>query len=237
MITDFDWGAGHTHFNGIGYIGNAVEFGNGYLSMFAVIGANNECYYNYNSFSGVESTLNLAIESFGIIGLTSDFNVSSTNSYIGDEIQFTDTSIGNPTTWEWDFENDGVYDSFEQNPTHNYNSVGTYSVKLKVTRNTIVDSLIKEDLVTVESIPPTEPQNVQVNIVYPHAIISWSAVNTNIYGDSITPDGYIVLYSENGVDYFNLGTTVITTYIHNGAAEFNNKMFYKVVTYIDDSRK
>ncbi len=230
MITDFNWGSGHTHYNGIGMWG---PFGNGMLSMFAVIGANNECYYNYNSFSGVESSLNLALESFGIIELTADFNVSLTNAYIGDEIQFTDTSIGNPTTWEWDFENDGIYDSFEQNPTHNYNSAGAYSVKLKITRDTMEDYIIKDNLISVDHIPPAEPQNVQINIFYPHAIISWSAVDTNINGDSITPDGYKILYSENGVDYFNLGTTTITTYFHIGAVEFSNKMFYKVVAFIN----
>ena len=234
MITDFNWGIGHTHFYDLGSWG---AFGNGYLSLFAVIGANNECYFNGNSFSYVEPALNLALESFGIIELTADFNVSSTNYYVEDEIQFIDTSIGNPTTWEWDFENDGTYDSFEQNPIHDYNAMGTYSVKLRITRDTQEDFLIKDNLITIEDIPLSEPQNVQVNIFYPHAIISWSAVDTNIFGDSITPDGYKIFYSENGEDYFYLGTTAITTYIHIGAAEFNNKMFYKVVTYIADSRE
>ena len=232
MITDFNWGAGHTHYYGLGS-GPSSPFWNGYLSLFAVIGADNECYFNGNSFSYVEPALNLALESFGIIELAADFDISATTSYIGDDIHFTDTSIGNPTTWEWDFENNGIYDSFEQNPTHNYNSAGTYSVKLKVTRDTQEDFLIKDNLITVEYIPPAEPQNVQVNIVYPHAIISWSAVDTNINGDPITPDGYKVFYSENGVDYFYLDTTVITSYIHNGAAEISDKMFYRVVAYIN----
>ena len=230
MITDFNWGSDHTHFYDLGSWG---PFGNGMLSLFAVIGADNECYFNGNPFSNVEPALNLAKESFGIIELATDFDVSSTNSYIGDEIQFTDTSLGNPTTWEWDFENDGIYDSFEQNPIHNYSTVGTYSVKLKITRDTQEDFLIEDNLITIEHIPPAEPQNVQVNIVYPHAMISWSAVDTNIYGDPITPDGYIVLYSENGVDYSELNTTMNTSLIHVGVAEFSNKMFYRVVAYIN----
>ena len=233
MITDFNWGADHTHFYGLGSWG---PFGNGWNSMFAVIGANNECYYNSNFFSNVESALNLAIESFGTIELTADFDISLTSAYIGDEIQFTDTSIGNPTTWEWDFENDGTYDSFEQNPTHNYNSTGTYSVKLKITRDTQEDFIIKDNLITVEHIPPEEPQNVQVDIAYPNAIISWSAVDTNINGDPITPDGYKILYSENGEIFSELNTTVNTVLLHVGAAESSHKMYYKVVAYINDSR-
>ena len=228
MITDFNWGAGHTHFHGLGSWG---PFGNGWYSMFAVIGANNECYYNSNFFSNVEPALNLALESFGIIELTADFDVSLTDAYIGDEIQFSDNSIGNPTTWEWDFENDGTYDSDEQNPTHNYNYAGTYSVKLRITSDTTEDFIIRDNLITVEHIPPAEPQNVQINIFYPHAIISWSAVDTNINGDPTTLDGYKVYYSDNGEDYFYLDTTTITTYFHNGAVEFSNKMFYRVVAY------
>ena len=234
MITDFNWGTDHTHFYDLGMWG---PFGNGMLSLFAVIGANNECYFNGNSFSYVEPALNLAKESFGIIELIANFDASLTNAYIGDEIRFTDTSIGNPTTWEWDFESDGIYDSFEQNPTHNYNFAGTYSVKLRITNDTQEDFIIKDNLITVEYIPPAKPQNVQINIFYPHAIISWSAVDTNINGDPITPDGYKVFYSNNGEDFFYLNTTTITAYFHNGAAEFSNKMFYRVVAYIDDSRE
>ena len=230
MITDFNWGTGHTHFYDLGSWG---PFGNGIFPLFAVIGANNECFLNGNSFSYVEPALNLAKESFGIIELTADFDVSLTSAYIGDEIQFTNTSIGNPTTWEWDFENDGTYDSNEQNPTHNYNSAGTYSIKLKITRDTIEDYIIQDNLISIEHIPPAEPQNIQINLVYPHAIISWSAVDTNINGDPITLDGYKIFYSDNGEDFFYLDTTAITTYFHNGAAEFSNKMFYRVVAYIN----
>jgi PKD repeat protein len=33
---------------------------------------------------------------------------------------FTDRSAGNPTSWAWDFENDGIVDSAAQNPVHTY---------------------------------------------------------------------------------------------------------------------
>ena len=118
MITDFNWGAGHTHYYGLGS-GPSSPFWNGYLSLFAVIGADNECYFNGNSFSNVEPALNLALASFGIIELTADFDISATNSYIGDEIQFTDTSIGNVTGWSWDFGDGGT--SAAQNPSYTYN--------------------------------------------------------------------------------------------------------------------
>ena len=170
-----------------------------------------------------------------------NFISSTTEAYIGEEIQFTDISAGSPTAWEWDMENDGNYDYFIQNPIHIYNTVGTFSVKLKISNATMVDSLVQEDLITVSYIPPAEPQNVQVNIIYPDAIISWSAVDTTIFGDPITPDGYIVLYNETAYEdeqfYYFLDFTTDLTYTHTYVAQHRNQMFYKVVAFIDYSRQ
>lgn len=64
-------------------------------------------------------------------------------------VVFTDTSTGSPTGWSWDFANDGVYDSTEQNPTHIYSGVGTYSVKLRATNAQGSDTETKSAYITV----------------------------------------------------------------------------------------
>ena len=48
-------------------------------------------------------------------------------------IAFTDTSTGAPTSWAWDFDNNGTTDSTAQSPTHTYPSAGPYDVKLTAT--------------------------------------------------------------------------------------------------------
>lgn len=48
-------------------------------------------------------------------------------------VQFTDTSTGNPTSWSWDFQNDGSPDSSSQFPQFSYPAAGDYPVKLTVT--------------------------------------------------------------------------------------------------------
>jgi formylglycine-generating enzyme required for sulfatase activity len=62
-------------------------------------------------------------------------------------VQFTDTSANIPTSWQWDFDNDGVVDSTVQNPAWTYTQNGVYSVRLvasnasgssTVTRNSLV---------------------------------------------------------------------------------------------------
>jgi PKD repeat protein len=51
----------------------------------------------------------------------------------GTIVSFTDTSTGNPTTWAWDFQNDGITDSTLQNPAFVYPSPGQYTCRLTVT--------------------------------------------------------------------------------------------------------
>ncbi|MBT6994115.1 MAG: PKD domain-containing protein [Candidatus Cloacimonetes bacterium] len=165
-----------------------------------------------------------------------DFTSPET-SYVGEPIQFTDTSIGNPTSWEWDFENDGIYDSFVQYPTHIYTSEGIYSVKLKITTGTSVDSLIKENHVTVSYCPPASPHNVNVEIIQPDAIISWTAVDTTECGSQIIPDGYIVKFSENDGEYFFLTYTTEVIHTHNFVAQFSPQMFYRVIAFKNYSRE
>lgn len=64
---------------------------------------------------------------------TVDFTATPTSGTRPLAVQFTDTSTGAPTSWEWDFDNNGTPDSTLQNPTYTYTSVGTYTVKLTTT--------------------------------------------------------------------------------------------------------
>ncbi len=54
-------------------------------------------------------------------------------------VDFTDTSGGNPTAWVWDFGDSSG--STDQNPTHVYTVIGTYTVTLTVSNNAGSDSV------------------------------------------------------------------------------------------------
>lgn len=70
-------------------------------------------------------------------------------------VQFTDTSTGTGiTSWAWDFNNDGVIDSTDQNPSHPYASAGRYSVNLTVRNAGSSDSELKTDYITVSAQSP-----------------------------------------------------------------------------------
>lgn len=63
---------------------------------------------------------------------SAQFHTDDIAGYIPYEVQFTDFSYCNPTEWEWDFNNDGIVDSFDQNPHFVYTESGMYSVSLTI---------------------------------------------------------------------------------------------------------
>ncbi len=82
----------------------------------------------------------------------SDFEFSSENS-CGGQFDFTDLSIHNPTSWNWDF-GDGST-SVYTNPSHNYMEVGEYTVSLEVCNDVDCNTISKT--VLVENVSNTAP--------------------------------------------------------------------------------
>ena len=64
-----------------------------------------------------------------------DFEATPTSGTAPLTVQFTDLSGGDPNWilgWEWDFDDDGEIDSYEQNPEYTYQDTGYYSVRLHI---------------------------------------------------------------------------------------------------------
>jgi len=66
-------------------------------------------------------------------------------------VEFCNFSIGNIQLYEWDFDNDGVIDSYEESPSWTYTDPGTYSVSLTITAGSpdSTNTFVKEDYITV----------------------------------------------------------------------------------------
>lgn len=58
------------------------------------------------------------------------FTADPDRGFVPLTVNFTDTSTGDPITWDWEFGDGGT--STEQNPTHTYNDVANYTVNLTV---------------------------------------------------------------------------------------------------------
>ncbi|MDD5023663.1 MAG: PKD domain-containing protein [Methanoregula sp.] len=77
------------------------------------------------------------------------FTASVTNGTVPMFVRFTDTSTNSPTSWVWDFNNDGTVDATTQNASYTYTTADTYTVNLTVTNTAGSNSMLKTDYVTV----------------------------------------------------------------------------------------
>ncbi|HEX2290271.1 MAG TPA: DNRLRE domain-containing protein, partial [Pseudonocardiaceae bacterium] len=60
------------------------------------------------------------------------FTASPTSGTAPLQVSFSDTSSGSPSSWAWDFDNDGTVDATVQHPSYTYAEPGSYTVSLTV---------------------------------------------------------------------------------------------------------
>ncbi len=96
---------------------------------------------------GIESRIDIgAYEYQGQI--QAGFAVSDTSGAAPLAVHFTDMSTGDADHWAWDFNDDGVLDSEEQNPTYAYTEGGTFSPSLIVSYANRYDSIRRMSIIT-----------------------------------------------------------------------------------------
>lgn len=76
-----------------------------------------------------------------------NFTADPVSGYLPLEVTFTDLSVGNSTSWLWDFGDNST--STDANPTHIYSSSGSYNVTLTSCNNGGCDSITKTDYISV----------------------------------------------------------------------------------------
>jgi len=75
--------------------------------------------------------------------LAASFSFSPVSPAVGQTVQFTDTSAGTPTSWQWNFGDGGT--STSRNPSHAYTMVASFAVTLTV-RNSSGSSVANRNL-------------------------------------------------------------------------------------------
>ena len=91
---------------------------------------------------------------------TAGFNFSPGSPTTGVSVSFTDTSTGSPapTAWSWTFDDlssGGLNTSASQNPTHTFNTAGTYNVSHTATNTVGTSAPILHTVTVVNPSPPT----------------------------------------------------------------------------------
>jgi PKD repeat protein len=81
-------------------------------------------------------------------GPVANFRFTPDNGKAGETVvNFTDLSVGNPTTWNWDFGDGGI--SSLQSPSYTYPRPGVYTIKLTVSDEIGISSQSASQVITV----------------------------------------------------------------------------------------
>jgi PKD repeat protein len=81
--------------------------------------------------------------------VTANFSASTNSGAAPLTVNFTDTSLGSPTAWTWDFDGDNIADSAAQNPSFTYNAPGFYTVTLNAANACFTDGETKVNFIQV----------------------------------------------------------------------------------------
>ncbi|MCD4818680.1 MAG: hypothetical protein K8S23_08305 [Candidatus Cloacimonetes bacterium] len=152
------------------------------------------------------------------------FSAEPRFGYSSLEVNFTNDS-SDSESWEWDFQNDGVVDSYEQNPVFTFTETGMYDVKFKATFGTIIDSLIKTNYIVVQESHLLAPQNPTITKNGDDIILNWDTV--------LNADYYLIYESDdpyNDFEYLDY-TTASTSYTHTDVLSQEDKKFYIVIGF------
>ncbi|MDE3068503.1 MAG: S8 family serine peptidase [Verrucomicrobiota bacterium] len=142
--------------------------------------------------------------------LTASFTAIPSSGQAPLTVQFTDTSTGNPTSWDWSF-GDGSADSPAQNPSHTYTNAGSYTATLTVTGSGGQTSSASQTLAVTNGSSSSLPV-ITLAATQPDAYVSGQVpgvVRFHRTGD--TSQAYEVYWTfsgtaSNGVDYGPLPT-------------------------------
>ena len=210
--------------------------------------------------NGYSTGINLVVNPTGEEEPIADFSANKTNVAVNETVSFSDESSFAPTSWAWDF-GDGTT-STEQNPTHSYAEVGTYTVQLTVENENGSDTEIKENYITVEqgiictsdpcpietdndftetSIPyyTSQPMSYQVNTPIDLCLTikcpETTLVEVNIYGNySVNANANITSIDINGLSNLPAGLSCCLSGTYMESGEYQSLHIYGTPTEVGE---
>lgn len=125
----------------------------GDYSMVSVDPSDDQTFWFTTEFSNGGWNWATQIASFSFTQVPeANFEVNEPLIPTGESVDFTDLTTGIPSSWEWTFVGGTPSSSSDQNPQDiTYSEEGTYSVMLIASNELGVDTIVKEDYITVSS--------------------------------------------------------------------------------------
>jgi PKD repeat protein len=168
----------------------------------------------------------------------SDFSANVASGTAPLTVQFTDLSTNSPNAWAWDFGDNGT--SSVKNPSHQYTSAGTYTVKLTASNaNGTGTTATKTGYITVTAPGPTPVSDFSANVTSGVAplTVQFTDLSTN------SPNAWAWDFGDNGTSgvqnpshqYTSAGTYTVklTASNANGTGTTATKTGYITVTSLN----
>ena len=138
-------------------------------------------FYVVPVFEGYEGGFDACAYNFEHAVADFDYEIDESNASL---VHFADNSHGEISSWEWDFDGDGVADSTEQNPDYEF-SDGKYSITLTVTGDSGNDTTERYNLIKIGNY-------IERIEILPEKNVLSKGENINITVNGITINGDII---------------------------------------------
>lgn len=167
------------------------------------------------------SSIDLIPVTFGVIA---DFSAEILTGTVPLEVHFFDETIEEAIAWWWDFNNDGITDSYYQNPVWTYEENGIYDVKLQVYGLVEEDTEIKHGYIMVEE---TNSQEITINPDlklmqnYPNPFNPETVISFQFSDVSDKQDVEIVIYNLKGQLIRKFDVTLSGVEGYNSSKEYS----------------
>ena len=164
------------------------------------------------------ASINFTINTVPPPGYTviANFSASPTSDIAPLVVTFTDTSLGHPTSWSWDFGDGGT--SASCNPSHTYTDVGTYTVSLNATNEYGSDTKTQWNYIHVLNWGITVANTAIEGLTINHCMGSQTiTVDTSKLQAALIPNNSVLEIQPTGS-----GFNTITLYAMNGVGFTRN---------------
>ncbi|MEI7491409.1 MAG: PKD domain-containing protein, partial [Bacteroidota bacterium] len=119
-----------------------------------------------------------------------DFSGTPTTINVGQSVAFTDLSTNTPTSWSWTFGDGGT--STTKNPSHTYNTAGTYTVALTATNAAGSNTKTRTNYITVNVLAPVADFSGTPTTINVGQSVSFTDLSTN------TPTSWSWTFGDGG---------------------------------------
>ena len=141
-------------------------------------------------------------------------------------VTFTDSSTNTPTAWSWNFGD--LNTSTVQNPSHTYNSVGSYTVALTTTNQYGNNTMTKNNYITVTVPAPVANFSGTPTFGTAPLAVSFTDSSTNnptswswTFGDGGTSTAQNPSHTYNAVNYYTVALTATNAGGNNTCTKTN----------------